>query len=137
MDDLCLLEVESEVGGEDAPLDNAKGRLVVVLKLTSVYHECWKKSNSQIGKTYVAQIFEDAVPGNVEEEQGLVEVVPFQGGTLVEDGERVLGLQLERVRGPSVVEVVTQARDHQTQTFDLEKMKSEEENYISLPGLRS
>ena len=64
-------------------------------------------------------------------------MVSLEGGALVEDGERILGLQLEGVRGSSVVEVVTQARDHQTQTFDLKEMKSEEENYISQPGLRS
>ena len=46
-------------------------------------------------------------------------MVSLEGGALVEDGERILGLQLEGVSGSSVVEVVTQARDHQTQTFDL------------------
>ena len=48
-------------------------------------------------------------------------MVPLQGGAGVERGQGVLHLLLERVVRPSVVQVVTNAGDHQTKSLNLKR----------------
>ena len=77
---------------------------------------------------YLRHVLEDSVPWNVEKQQALVEVMSLERRAGIERGQRVLGLDLEGVCSPAVIEIVAEAPNHQAESLNL--LKNEVLKYL-------
>lgn len=92
-----LPEVDSQIGRQDRLLQHPEHARVLF-------------------RRYIRQ---ELIAGRVQDHQALIEMVVFHRGRRVQLGERRRRFDLERIVGTSVVQVVTEAGDHQRQTLDL------------------